>query len=65
MGWMAATNKKGEEIGVCGDEVWDLAQDFVYAVHKIYFEDVGRVAKLEEILSSIEFVYDTSLEDFK
>jgi hypothetical protein len=62
MGWTRLLDKNDKTIGTVGDEGWDLAGDFVEAFQKLYRRKVGRPATLDEVISSINFVYDTCSE---
>lgn len=62
MGWTDLLDKKNKKIGIVGDQGWDMAGDFVEEFQKMYKKEIGRPATLDEITSSVEFVYNTSTE---
>lgn len=57
MGWTILLDKDDAEIGIVGDEGWDIASDFVKDFLSLYYNRFHKVASKEEIFSSIEFVY--------
>jgi hypothetical protein len=62
MGWMDLLDEKDNKIGIVGDLGWDMAGDFVEEFQKMYKKEIGRPATLDEVISSIEFVYENATE---
>ena len=65
MGWMVLLDKENNEIGTVGDEGWDLSNDFVDSFLTLYYNKLGKIATKQEIMSSIEFVYNGCVEELK
>ncbi len=58
MGWMALLDKNGKEIGVVGDEGWDMASEFVKDFCALYIKEFLRFPTFEELEQSVFFVYN-------
>ena len=63
MGWMALLDDDDKEIGVTGDEPWDEASVFVDAIFDLYKKHWNREPTLNEVLSSVEFVYNGRIHE--
>jgi len=59
MGWTKLVEDDGTEVGVTGDSVWDLCDNFVQGLKQIYRKEVGREINKEEIK---EILHDIALE---
>jgi hypothetical protein len=58
MGWIVIEDGNGNSIGIVGDSGWDLCSTFVEEFHNLYLTEFGRKANKEELMNSIEFVFD-------
>lgn len=54
MGWMALLDEEGNEIGVVGDEPWDIMGKAVRDIAQAYQKDWHRHPTREEIFSILE-----------
>jgi hypothetical protein len=58
MGWMALLDENDKEIGMVGDQGWDLAADFVDEFRKLYKKCWKRLPTEDEITQSVLFVFN-------
>ena len=54
MGWTKLVEDDGTEVGVTGDSVWDLCDNFVQDLKQIYQKEVGREINKEEIKEAMQ-----------
>ena len=63
MGWTTLLDNNNNEIGIVGDPGWDLASSFMDNLHILYLKQFGRLANYDEIMQTIRFVSNESLNN--
>ena len=61
MAWDYITNDKNDNCGMCDDEGWDLALEFLTKFHMLYYKKFGRIANECEISQAVSFVNETAI----
>jgi hypothetical protein len=63
MGWMAIIDQSGNEIGVYGDDPWDIMGEAVDKIRECYKKDWHREPTSTEMIAVFEFVTGEDLGD--
>jgi len=61
MGWMSLV-ENGKEIGLVGDEPWDIMGKAIEKIIEVYAREIGRKPTEAELISIFEFCYYSELE---
>ena len=62
MGWMALLDKDGEEIGIVGDDPWDIMGEAIREIRELYQKEFCRDVSEDELESIFEFCNPFPLE---